>query len=213
VNSTTAAGRPVRPAAGNILPEEDPMTPAELDAHALVVVDAQAGFDDPWWGRRNSPACDDNIERVVAEWSHRHRPLVYVRHDSDEPDSPLHPDNPGNRLKPYLTAEPSILVTKQVNSAFHGTPDLHAWLTAADVGGIVVCGITTNHCCETTARVGGNLGHRLLFALDATHTFDRAAPDGAMWNADQLAQATAVNLHGEFAHVVSAAELVSSEPS
>lgn len=189
------------------------MTPDQLDTYALVVVDAQAGFDNPWWGHRNNPACDANIERLAAEWSRRSRPLVYVRHDSDEPDSPLHPDNPGNRLKSYLTAEPDLLVTKQVNSAFHGTPDLHAWLTAAGVEGIVVCGITTNHCCETTARVGGNLGHHVLFALDATHTFERQAPDGTVWSADQLAQATAVNLHGEFADVVTTAQLVGGCPS
>ena len=59
---------------------------------------------------------------------------------------------------------------------FHGGPDLHAWLVDRKTAGIVVCGITTNHCCETTARVGGNLGHEVLFALDATYTVrsDRA---------------------------------------
>ncbi|MBA2956169.1 isochorismatase family protein [Nocardioides sp. MAH-18] len=186
---------------------------SSLDAYALVVVDAQAGFDDLRWGRRNNPACDTNIERLVLEWSARRRPLVYVRHDSDEPDSPLRPDSPGNRLKPYLSPEADLLVTKRVNSAFHGTPDLHGWLTAAGVDGIVVCGITTNHCCETTARVGGNLGHHVLFVLDATHTFDRQGPDGSTWSADQLARATAVNLHGEFADVVTTDQLVASEPT
>ncbi|MGA9746146.1 MAG: hypothetical protein WBQ50_01695, partial [Nocardioides sp.] len=72
----------------------------------------------------------------------------------------------------------------------------------------VVCGITTNHSCETTARVGGNLGHRVLFALDATHTFDRPDPDGFEVPADDLARATATNLHGEFAEVVTTADLL-----
>jgi nicotinamidase-related amidase len=187
-------------------------TTPDLDTYALVVVDAQAGFDDPWWGRRNNPACDTNIERLVTEWSSRQRPLVYVRHDSEDPGSPLHPGNPGNRLKPYLRPEPDLLVTKQVNSAFHGSPDLHAWLSENRVGGIVVCGITTNHCCETTARVGGNLGHHVLFALDATHTFDREGPDGTTLTADQLAQATGVNLHGEFADVVTTDDLLRADP-
>jgi nicotinamidase-related amidase len=116
----------------------------------------------------------------------------------------LHPSRPGNRLKGYLDPfVPDLLVTKQVNSAFHGSPDLHAWLTAANVEEIVICGITTNHCCETTARVGGNLGYRVRFALDATHTFDRHGPQGVLLTADQLATATAVNLHGEFAQVTS----------
>jgi nicotinamidase-related amidase len=180
----------------------------DLSRDALVVVDAQEGFDDPSWGPRNNPACDDNIAALAHEWARLGRPLVHVRHDSDTPGSPLHPAHPGNRLKAYLSDEPDLLVTKQVNSAFHGHPDLHAWLQGESVTGIVICGITTNHCCETTARVGGNLGYRVLFALDATHTFDRAGPDGAVLTADQLAVATATNLHDEFATVTSTAELL-----
>jgi nicotinamidase-related amidase len=182
----------------------------DLDGYALVVVDVQRGFDDEWWGRANNPDCDRNIAALAAHWGERRRPVVMVRHASQDPDSPLHPDSPGHALKPYLDdVDPALVVTKTVNSSFHGTPDLHAWLLQHEVPGIVVCGITTNHCCETTARVGGNLGHDVLFALDATHTFDRAAPDGSVVTADELARVTATNLHGEFATVVSTAELLS----
>jgi hypothetical protein len=48
----------------------------------------------------------------------------------------------------------------------------------------------------------------VLFALDATHTFDRTGPDGRVLTADELAQATATNLHGEFATVVSTRDLL-----
>jgi nicotinamidase-related amidase len=184
----------------------------DLSRHALVVVDAQQGFDQPWWGRRNNPGCDDNIAVLDREWARTGRPLVHVRHDSRNPDSPLHPDNAGNGLKPYLSKDPDVLVTKLVNSAFHGTPNLHQWLQGQDIVGIVVCGITTNHCCETTARLAGNLGYDVLFALDATHTFDRTGPDGTTLTADQLALATAVNLHHEFATVVSTAQLLQRPP-
>ena len=50
--------------------------------------------------------------------------------------------------------------------------------------------------------MGGNLGFDVRFALDATHTFDRTGPDGTVMTADELARATATNLHGEFATVV-----------
>ena len=182
--------------------------PDNLDRLALVVVDAQQGFDDPAWGPRNNDDCDANIASLVRVWAERGRPVVYVRHDSTEPGSPLHPSSPGNRLKDYLEPEPDLLVTKSVNSSFLGTPDLDAWLRDRDLDGIVVCGITTNHCCETTARMGGNLGHRVLFALDATHTFDRTGPDGSVVTADELMRVTATNLHDEFATVVSTQELV-----
>ena len=131
-----------------------------------------------------------------------------MRHDSSDPESPLHPSSEGNRLKDYLQPEPDLLVTKSVNSGFHGTPDLHGWLAGRGISGIVVCGMTTNHCCETTARVGGNLGLDVLFALDATHTFDRTGPDGVVIPADELARVTATNLHGEFATVVSTQDLL-----
>ena len=114
----------------------------------------------------------------------------------------MHPSRPGNRLKPYLDAEPALLVRKQVNSSFHGTPDLHAWLQARRASELVIAGITTHHCCETTARVAGNLGYSVWFALDATHTFDRTGPLGYRATANQLTATTAVNLHREFARVV-----------
>lgn len=180
----------------------------DLAQYALVVVDAQQGFDDPSWGRRDNPACDENIATLVRRWRATGRPVVYVRHDSTDPSSPLHPSSPGNRLKDYLSEPPDLLVTKRVNSSFHGAPDLHAWITAQGLTGIAVCGITTNHCCETTARVGGNLGHDVLLAIDATHTFDRTGPDGTLMTAAELARATATNLHGEFATVVGTADLL-----
>ena len=180
-----------------------------LAGSALVVVDVQEGFADPAWGTRNNPAFEGNLQRLLDAWAEAGLPLVYVRHDSSEPESPLHPDQPGNELQKLLAgASPDLLVTKQVNSGFHGSPDLDGWLRGNGLTGIVVTGITTNHCCETTARVGGNLGHDVLYALDATHTFDREAPDGTLVTADELARVTATNLHGEFATVVGTAELL-----
>lgn len=176
---------------------------------ALVVVDVQVGFDDPWWGPRNNPACDENIEALVSGFSSTGRPVVFVRHDSVEPGSPLRPGSPGNALKAYLAdRRPDLTVVKSVNSSFHGSPDLEAWLRARGISTVVVTGITTNHCCETTARVGGNLGFDVRFVLDATHTFDRQGPDGTTMTADELARATATNLHGEFATVVSTREVL-----
>jgi len=95
------------------------------------------------------------------------RPVVFVRHDSTEAPSPLRPGQPGNAFKPIVSGHPDLLVTKQVNSCFHGHPDLDGWLREQQLDGFVLSGITTNHCCETAARVGGNLGHQVLFALDA----------------------------------------------
>jgi nicotinamidase-related amidase len=167
---------------------------------ALIVVDVQRGFADPAWGRRNNPECEANVERLVAGWRERGWPVVFVRHDSAEPGSPLSPGQPGNEL--MVSGEPDLLVTKSVNSSFHGTPSLQNWLDGEGLRRIHVCGITTNHCCETTARVGGNLGYDVAFVLDATAAFDMRDLAGETIPADQIARVTAANLHGEFATVV-----------
>jgi nicotinamidase-related amidase len=131
-----------------------------------------------------------------------------VRHDSTEPESPLRPGHPGNAFKDVVTGEPDLLVVKGVNSAFYGQPDLHGWLRGRGLGAIALCGIQTNHCVETTARMGGNLGYDVSFVLDACHTFDRTGPDGVVMVAEDLARATATSLHGEFATVVRTDDLV-----
>src|SRR4051794_40924996 len=179
------------------------------DRTALIVVDVQRAFEDgEFWGARNNPDCDANVGALIEHWRAAGRPLVYVRHDSDEDDSPLRPDRPGNAFKDVVTGEPDLLVTKQVNSAFYGSPDLHEWLRSSGIDDLVICGITTNHCCETTARMADNLGYRVRFVVDATHTFDMAGPDGQMVSADDLTRATAASLHGEFADVVRTGDVV-----
>ena len=171
---------------------------------ALMVVDVQRGFDDAaFWGPRNNPACEANVAALIAHARAAGWPLVYVRHDSLEDDSPLRPGQPGNDFKPVVTGDPDLLVVKHTNSCFYGDPDLHAWLQARGISALVLCGITTNHCCETTARMGGNLGYDVRFVIDATHTFDRGE-----LTADELAKATATNLDGEFAAVVSTRDVL-----
>jgi nicotinamidase-related amidase len=184
----------------------------DLARTALVVVDVQQGFDElEYWsptGRRDNSACEANVGALIAAWRDAGRPLVYVRHDSDEEGSPLRPGTPGHEFRDVVTGSPDLLVTKQVNSAFYGSPDLDGWLRAEGIASLAVCGVTTNHCCETTARMAGNLGYDVLFVLDATHTFDRLGPDGTVVSAEDLTRATAASLHDEFATVVSTADLL-----
>lgn len=176
---------------------------------ALVVVDVQKAFDDAdFWGPRNNAACEENIRRLISAWRDAGQPLVFVRHDSRTPGSPLRPGSPGNAFKDVVAGEPTLLVSKSVHSAFHGDPDLADWLRGGGIERVVICGIQTNMCCETSARVGANLGFDVAFALDATHTFDRTGPDGTVMTADELARATATSLHEEFATIVRTADLV-----
>ena len=178
----------------------------------LVVVDVQRAFArlDHWsaTGRRDNPDCEANVARLIEAWRSRGEPVVFVRHDSVEPGSPLAPGEPGNAFQDVVTGEPDLLVTKSVNSAFLGEPDLAGWLRGAGAERFALCGIQTNHCVETTARMGANLGFEVLFVRDACHTFDRVGPDGDVVTADDLTRATLASLHGEFATIVRTEDVV-----
>lgn len=172
----------------------------------------QHGFDDANWGpTANQAGCEENISRLLQAWAEHRLPVVVVRHDSGEAGSPLSPAHPGNALIDVVAAVPAdLFVTKTVNSAFYGSPDLEQWLRAQGIERIVVCGIQTNMCVETTARMGGNLGFDVVVPLDATRTFDLAGPEGSVVPAETLMQVTATNLHGGgFARVVSTTDVVS----
>jgi nicotinamidase-related amidase len=175
---------------------------------ALIVVDLQRGTEDPSWGPRNNPSCEANVAALLEAWRSHGEPVVYIRHDSVEPGSTLRPGQPGNDLHEVLADEPDLLVTKHVSSAFHGEPDLAAWLRARGIERLVMCGVQTNMCCETSARVGAVLGFDVSFVLDASYTHDRTTRDGEPISADVLAQVTAVNFEPEFGRIVTTREAI-----
>jgi nicotinamidase-related amidase len=183
---------------------------------ALIVIDVQDGFDEPSWGpTTNQPGCEENIARLLDHWRTTVRgPVVIVRHDSAGAQSPLNPAQPGNQLKAFLARTPGeLLVTKSVNSAFYGQPDLHNWLTERGIASLVICGIQTNMCVETTARMAGNLGYQVTVPWDATRTFDLSCEVPGLGQlaatAEELIRAAALNLQaGGFASITATDELL-----
>jgi nicotinamidase-related amidase len=170
---------------------------------ALVVVDVQRGFEDPALGPRDNPQAEENVARLIEAWRERGDPIVFVQHDWQ--GGPLERGTPGFELKDAVTGEPDLRIVKDVHSSFHGDVDLDAWLRERGIGAIAVCGIQTNFCCETTARIGSDLGYDVWFVLDATHTFDDTALDGEVVPAAEIARITGMNLQDEFAEVVTTA--------
>ncbi len=169
---------------------------------ALIVIDMQRGFDDlAFWGPTANPACETNVARLIDVFAATGEPVVVVRHDSGKAGSPLHPSHLGNALVDVVAeADAAVLVTKHVNSAFYGEPDLHAWLQERGIGELVLCGIQTNMCVETTARMAGNLGYDVTVVLDATRTFDLEQDIPGLGlvrrTAEELMAATALVLQG-----------------
>lgn len=178
---------------------------------ALIVIDVQQTFDDNvYWGKRDNPDAEKNIHRLVDHWQNRGLPLVMVTHTSTRLESTFHPDKTSSQLKSFLAdIRPTLTVTKTVNSSFLGSPNLADWLTANGINQVVLCGIQTNMCVETTARMSGNLGFNTVVAIDACHTFDLQGPDGLITRAADLSKTTATNLFGGgFAEVMTVQRII-----
>ncbi|GHO85774.1 cysteine hydrolase family protein [Dictyobacter formicarum] len=175
---------------------------------ALLIIDVQQGFEDPFWGRRNNPEAEDNIVRLLQAWRARNWPVIHVQHRSQLADSPLNPSMPGYALKEEVQPlAGETLITKQVNSAFIGTR-LEELLRQQEITTLAIVGLMTNHCVETTTRMAGNLGFLTYLVGDATATFDRVGPDGKLYRAEDIHAISLASIHEEFAQVVTTEEVL-----
>ena len=173
-----------------------------MPAPALIVIDVQRAFENPAWGPRNNPQAEQRVAEAIAGWRERGAPLIHVRHASKAPDGLFVPGTPAFEFKPEaqpLAGEP--VITKHVNSAFIGT-DLEQRLRDGGIEAVALAGLTTDHCCSTTARMAANLGFETWVLGDAMATFDREGPDGEHLSADLIHRTALASLHGEFADVI-----------
>lgn len=172
------------------------------DQSALLLIDVQTGFDDPYWGARNNPEAESNIAKLLQTWREKNRPVIHVRHCSIEANSTLRPDRPGNAYKPEaMPIEGEIEFTKSVNSAFIGT-GLHDYLQQQKIKCLVIAGISTDHCVSTTTRMAGNLGYENYLVGDACAAFDRVDQDGRRHLAQDIHDIHLASLDREFCTVI-----------
>jgi nicotinamidase-related amidase len=175
---------------------------------ALLIIDFQKAIDHPSWGRRNNPQAEENISRLLSAWRRTGRPVLHVRHLSREPGSTYRPGQEGSEFKPEvqpLVGE--IVLTKHTNSAFIGT-ELEVLLHRERIFTLVICGVITNNSVETTARMAGSLGYETYVVSDATATFDKVDLVGQRRSAEDVHALSLANLQGEYATVVSTAEVL-----
>ncbi|MFI5936405.1 cysteine hydrolase family protein [Actinoplanes sp. NPDC051494] len=191
---------------------------------ALVVIDVQESFRvRPSWRVVGDPEIGKAVQRLVDAARAAGDLVVWVLHAEPGSGNPFDPASGHVRLFDGLDRRPDEpLVTKTSRNAFT-TTNLQQVLTTHRVRELTLCGIQTEQCVETTARVGGDLGYDVTFVTDATTTFPiahRDAPadltpeqlvaDPRTLPVDAVVSRTEYALAGRFATIRTVAELTGS---
>ena len=187
---------------------------------ALIVIDVQESFRQlPSWAAISSPGIAGQVRQLVQAARARGDLVVWVLHTEPGTGTAFDPASGSVRLMDGLDpADGEPVITKTSHNAFT-TTNLQQLLTARGITDLALCGIRTEQCCETTARVACDLGYQVTFITDATATSPiehRSAPAGRSMDeiladpltlpaADVIAR-TEYALAGRFATIGSVAE-------
>lgn len=173
----------------------------------LIIIDMQRGMQESSAGERNNPQAEQAIALTLAAWRAANAPVVHVRHISRTPGSPFWPGQAGVEFQPALQPlATEHVVEKNVPDAFIQS-GLERWLRVRGVQAVAIVGVSTNNSVESTARSAGNLGFTTYVAADATFAFAKADYNGVMRSAEDVHAMALANLHGEYATVVTSADL------
>jgi nicotinamidase-related amidase len=114
-------------------------------------------------------------------------------------------------LEPLRLA-PAAVFQKRRHSALVGS-GLDVWLTEQGIGRLVIAGIRTEQCCETTTRHASDLGFRVDFVSEATLTFPMIDAAGRRWSAEEIRARTELVLAGRFARIATVEQALAVEPA
>ncbi len=179
-------------------------------ASALLVVDMQRFFLD-----ETSPtftcgglAILPNISRLMDAFRQAGRPVIFTRHEHH----PNHLDSgimgwwwqgmclegsPESEIHQDLAPRPDEkVVSKHRYSAFYNT-DLETVLRGLKIEDLVIAGVMTNMCCESTARDAYYRDYRVFLPADGTGTIN-----------EEMHLASLLNIAFGFAYVTTCQALV-----
>jgi nicotinamidase-related amidase len=175
----------------------------------LLIINAQVGLlDSTQLGRNNSDA-EKNISSLLNHWRKHKRPVVHVKHISDNPSSMFFRNSAGSEILPELKPLNDELVLEKTKSSAFAETSLEDQLRQFEPEEIVLVGFTANECIDATARDASSLGFTSYVVGDATAMFDVRDPMGKLMKAERIHKLTLANINAFYAKVIQASDLIS----
>ena len=176
---------------------------------ALIVVDVQESFRSrPYFQEQDLPAFLRNVQSLIDRCRSRDIPIVQVFHEEPgaDPDNPFCSASGCVRTMRELTLQADAVFHKSVHSAMFarsaGGTTLEEWLRQRGIDELLITGIRTEQCCETTTRHASDLGFSVRYVTDATLTFPMRTRAGREVSVAEIRERTELVLDGRFAQVV-----------
>ncbi len=149
---------------------------------ALLVLDMQEYFLAPT-SHAYIPSAEailPGIIQLIEAYTSRGRPVIFTQHINREGDAGMMaiwwkdmitPGNEFHRTVPGIDVSKGRLIQKSQYDAFYHT-QLEGILHEQQVKQVVICGVMTHLCCETTARSAFMCGFEVFFTVDGTATYN-----------------------------------------
>ena len=178
---------------------------------ALLVIDVQESFRHrPYWSDSDVASFIEDLQTLIDGAKSRGIPVVRIFHVEDSGPFSLE----SGYVVPFagLYFKPDAVFHKRSHSALVGS-GLDVWLVQHGIRRVIVSGIRTEQCCETTTRHASDSGYQVDYVTDATLTFPMTDRHGRKWSPDEIKARTELVLDGRFARIASVKEaLAGSTP-
>jgi len=150
---------------------------------ALLVLDMQEYFLNPTSHAfiPSGPAIIPGVQKLAEAYLSEEKPVIYTQHLNTPANAGMlaiwwsdliTAANPFSKLSSALPLQGAIIVNKCQYDAFYKT-DLERILVNLKVNHLVICGVMTHLCCETTARAAFIRNFEVWFAVDGNATYNR----------------------------------------
>src|SRR5438874_1310639 len=177
-----------------------------MDSTALIVIDAQESFRQrSYWVDSDVSEFVRNTQTLIDQCKKRNVPVVQIFHTEDAGVFAL-ASGFVKTLEPIKIA-PDVIFQKRYHSALAGTP-LAGWLNERGIRRLIISGIRTEQCCETTTRHASDIGYQVDYVAEATLTFAMTDRHGKHWTPAQIRERTELVLDGRFARIATVEESI-----
>ena len=176
---------------------------------ALLVIDVQESFRHrSYWSDHDVPSFLDRIQALIDGAKARGIPVVQVLHVEEAGAFSI--ESGHVKTMEGIRITPDAVFQKRSHSALVGS-GLDVWLVQHGIRRVIISGIRSEQCCETTTRHSSDSGYQVDYVTEATLTFAMTDRQGRNWSADEIKARTELVLDGRFARIVSVEEALAEE--